>query len=72
MFARCMMIKQFVGEIRGPYCQFRVFETGDSKFYLFCALDENGIDHSLHIPVAKRRLSAWAKKSISRCRGRRR
>jgi len=61
-----MGVKQWVCEIQGPFCKFRVFTTGDAKHYLFAALDEKGIDWGLHIPVRKTDLSPWARKYISR------
>lgn len=65
MDARHMMVKKFVCEIPGPFCKFRVFESGVQGWLLFAALDGNGCDHGLHIPVKKTRLSTRAKRYIN-------
>lgn len=59
-----MMIKQFVGELKGRFCRFRVFETGNPKYYLFCALDPHGCDHGLHIPIKKTDLKYEVRRAL--------
>jgi hypothetical protein len=39
-----MGVKQYVGRVTGKRGSFRVFETGDSKFYLFSQVDEYDCD----------------------------
>lgn len=58
-------VKKFVCEIPGPFCKFRVFEGGMPGWLLFCALDRNGCDRGLHIPVKKSNLSTWARRHIN-------
>ena len=57
-------VKKFVCEIPGPFCQFRVFESGRPGWLLFVALDK-GIDYGLHIPVKKTRLSKRARRYVN-------
>lgn len=63
---RRMMVKQHVGVVRGQWSDFRVFETGDPKFYLFCQMDPNGCDTGLHIPTRKTELQPEAKRALAR------
>jgi len=64
-YAKRFGVKQWVCEIQGDWAKFRVFTTGDAKYYLFAILDTKGIDIGLHIPVRKTDLSPWARKYIS-------
>ena len=48
-----MQTKQYVAKVDGAFCSFRVFETGDAKFYLFSQLDANDCDTGLQFPVRK-------------------
>lgn len=64
-----LQVKQFVGEINGPYCKFRVFKTGAPRGLLFCALDEFGCDHGLHIPVKYSDLSPRGKNLVRNTAG---
>lgn len=53
----CMMVKQYVAEIvlaRG--IRFRVFRTGDDKFYLFDPCAPDGTSGCVQFPVLKSRL----------------
>jgi len=59
------MVKKWVCEFPGRFCKFRVFETGVQGWLLFCVLDPNGCDRSIHIPVKKTRLSNWARRYIN-------
>lgn len=52
-FARELMVKQFVGDLHTPRGVFRVFETGDEKFYLFDPLDPFGCSGCIGFPVRK-------------------
>lgn len=65
-YAKRFGIKQWVCEIAGPFCTFRVFTTGSPQHYIFVALDDKGIDHGLHIPVQKSRLRTDVARYISR------
>jgi len=51
-----MGVKQYVGVVRGRRGTFRVFETGDAKFYLFSQIDENDCDIGRMFPVRKSEL----------------
>ena len=46
-------VKQYVGRVEGSRCSFRVFETGDAKFWLFCQVDDHDCDTGLQFPVRK-------------------
>ena len=50
---QAMMVKQWIGEVQGPYCKFRVFTTGNPKFVLFCPLDRYGCEGGLQFPVKR-------------------
>jgi len=49
-----LQMKQYVAEVDGQFGRFRVFETGDSRYWLFVLLDPSGCDTGIHHPVAKR------------------
>jgi hypothetical protein len=60
MMDRRMMVKQYVAEVwsRSDLApqfgqKWRVFCTGDDKFYLFQAIDRNGCATGLDVPVRK-------------------
>lgn len=56
-FARCMMVKQYLGEyVRSDGRRFRVFATGDDRFFLFDPLDRHGCSLCCQFPVRKARL----------------
>jgi hypothetical protein len=55
-YATCMQVKQYVAEVKGPWCWFQVFETGDPKYYLFQQLDPNRCATELQFPVRKSEL----------------
>ena len=61
---RELQVTKFICEIPGELYRFRVFETGNAQFYLFCALDPHGCDFGLHIPVKKSRLKKWVRRWI--------
>lgn len=46
MFDLRCQVKQYVAEVDGEFCSFRVFMAGDSKYYLFCQI-HNGADTGL-------------------------
>jgi len=55
--AACLMVQQFVAEVINARGQrFRVYRTGDDRFYLFDPLDAAGCSRCCAFPVAKRRL----------------
>ena len=56
MFHKSFQVKQYIAEVYSKRNGFKVFRTGDPKFYLFCQMDKTGCDAGLHIPVLKRRL----------------
>ncbi len=49
-------VKQYVAELATATATFRVFETGDARFYLFDLLDARGCSTTIQFPVAKARL----------------
>lgn len=49
-------VKQYVAELQGRWCRFRVFTTGDPAYYLFDALDPYGCSTGLQFPVRKAEL----------------
>lgn len=56
-YSLCYHVKQYVAEIRTKHSNFRVFRTGDARFYLFAQVDpKTGSDTGLLFPVAKNRL----------------
>lgn len=73
MMDLCYQVKQYVAEIESVTSRFRVFETGDRKFYLFAQVNpKTGCDTGLQFPVEKRRLQpdvaralrhGWGKRS---------
>lgn len=53
-FAPAYQVKQYVAEIANRRGQrFRVFETGDPKFYLFDPLTPDGCSGCVQFPVRK-------------------
>lgn len=48
-----LMVKQYVAEVAGRFCKFRVFETGDPRFYLFDPIDPYGCSTCNQFPVRK-------------------
>lgn len=57
MSGPAVQVKQYVSVVancRGR--RFMVFKTGNDKFYLFCALDDQGFQTGLQFPVEKKRL----------------
>ena len=49
----CYQVKQYVGRVEGSLCSFRVFETGDARFWLFSQVDDRDCDTGLQFPVRK-------------------
>lgn len=49
-------VKQYVAVVQGAHSRFMVFETGDSRFYLFSQLDPDGCATGLQVPVSKKDL----------------
>ncbi len=63
MFDIRYQVKQYIAEIHGKYSGFRVFKTGDEKYYLFSQI-KNGCDTGLHFPVEKNRLRNDVKRAL--------
>lgn len=57
-------VKQYVAEVQSSRSRFRVFITGDPKYYLFSQI-YNGCDTGLHFPVLKSRLRNDIKKALA-------
>jgi hypothetical protein len=62
---RRYMVKQWVAEIDGPYCRFRVFKTGDEKWYLFCVLDTYGCQTDIQFPVLRADLARDVRSALA-------
>jgi hypothetical protein len=45
--------KQYVAVVRSRWGRFRVFTTGDERYYLFDSLDAHGCSTGLQFPVKK-------------------
>jgi hypothetical protein len=54
-FPRNLMVKQYVAQVRGRWCTFRVFTTGDERFYL----------GGLHIPILKTDLKRDVRRALA-------
>ena len=52
-YDRCLMVKQWIGEVSGRYGRFRVFTTGDPRYVLFCALTPEGYEGGVQFPVKR-------------------
>lgn len=59
-----LQVKQYVAELQGPFCRFRVFETADPRFYLFDVLDPSGCSTTVQFPVAKKELRADVRSAL--------
>jgi hypothetical protein len=57
-------VKQYVAVVRGPFCRFTVFETGDSQWYLFDQMDSYGCSTTLQFPVLKSDLQPEIRKML--------
>lgn len=53
---RSVQVKQYVAELQGLFCRFRVFESGEPGFYLFDVLDPSGCSSTIQFPVRKSEL----------------
>jgi hypothetical protein len=65
MTNRFMGVTRHIGIVRTSYADFRVFKTGDPKYYLFCMLDKNGCDTGIHHPILKTRLKNEVKSALA-------
>lgn len=59
-------VKQYVGRVRGRFGTFRVFETGDARYYLFSQVDEFDCDIGRMFPVRKAELRDEVKWALAR------
>ena len=50
---RTLMVKQFCGEIHTPTAHFRVFQSGDDKFFVFDPIDQYGCSYCNAFAVRK-------------------
>lgn len=63
--SRAFMVKQYVTVVRNRRGQrFRVFETGDPKFYLFDPLDAWDCSGGIQFPVRKTELRADIRQAL--------
>jgi hypothetical protein len=63
-FAQSLQVKQYVAEVRGRFAWFRVFETGDSRFYLFDMFDPAGCSTTIQFPVRKADLQPDVRRAL--------
>jgi hypothetical protein len=60
------MVKQYVAVVKSRTGQrFRVFETGDPKFYLFDPLDKDDCSGCIQFPVRKADLRPDIRRALS-------
>lgn len=65
MHSNAMGVTRFICEITADNGnKFRVFETGDQRYYMFCLLAPDGSDSGIHNPVRKTRLTREATRFI--------
>lgn len=65
-FAPEMMVKQYVAVVRSSTgTRFRVFETGNPKFYLFDPLDEHDCSLCMQFPVLKKELRPDIRRALA-------
>ena len=57
-------VKQYVAEIQGERARFRVFESGDPKYYLFDMITEDGISTCFQVPVPKNQLKPHIRSAL--------
>ena len=63
---RTMQVKQYVAQIETSTSCFRVFTTGDPKYYLFAQVNpKTGCDTGLQFPVEKARLKKEIRSALS-------
>jgi hypothetical protein len=66
-FAPEMQVKQYVAVIKNSRGRrFRVFETGDPKFYLFSTIAPDGTEGGLQFPVLKKNLRPDIRRALAR------
>lgn len=64
-YAPEIQIKQYVAVVRGRWCRFMVFRTGDDRFYLFSALDRHGCQTGLQFPVRRSELRPDLRRALA-------
>ena len=62
---RRYQVKQYVAVVRSRWCRFRVFATGDARWYLFDQLDEHGCSTTLQFPVKKSDLKPEIRRALA-------
>jgi hypothetical protein len=63
-FPRNLMVKQFVATVRSRWGRFRVFTTGDDRYYLFDPLDWDGCSGCIGFPVLKADLKPAIRRAL--------
>jgi hypothetical protein len=65
-FAPEMMVKQYVAVVKGKFgARWRVFQTGDPKYYLFSSIAPDGTEGGLQFPVLKKDLKKEIKSALA-------
>jgi hypothetical protein len=62
---RRYMVKQYVAELQGKYGRFRVYRTGDDKYYLFDPLDKDDCSGCIAFPVLKADLKKDVRRALA-------
>jgi hypothetical protein len=66
-FPRYLMVKQYVAVVRSRTGQrFRVFTTGDDKYYLFDPVAQDGCSGCIGFPVLKASLRREVRSMLNR------
>jgi len=61
-----LQVKQYVVELNGRWgARFRVFTTGDDKYYLFDLLDPYGCSTTIQFPVRKADLKREVRSALA-------
>jgi hypothetical protein len=64
-----LQVKQWVAEVQGQFCRWRVFRTGSDRHLLFDQLDTHGCSTGLQVPVLKADLQPAVRSMLARGRG---
>lgn len=64
-FDRRYGAKQFVARVRGRWCRFNVFTTGDDRWYLFDPIDRHGCSYCNAFPVLRADLKPELRRALA-------
>lgn len=60
-----MQAKQYVAKVRSRWYAFRIFATGNPRFYLFCQVDAFDCNTGLQFPVTKAALRPEVRRALA-------